>query len=158
MKTWFVSALAASGCLAATALPALPAAAQSGNEAQLQQAVRQIFQRFDGNGDGTITDTEFMRVGQRDFATLDVDGDSIIVKTEFLDPKPRAVDGLDSKNLARAKEVWGRQFALLDADQNGKLTAREHEAAGKQSFARMDGNKDGEVTLAEMTAAATAGR
>ncbi len=155
MKTWFVSVLAASGCLAVAAFAVPPAAAQSDNKAQLQQAVRQIFQRFDGNADGTITNTEFMQVGQHDFALLDNDGDSIISKTEFLDPKPRSVEQLDSKKLARAREVWSRQFALLDADKNGKLTASEHEAAGKLSFTRMDANKDGQVTPAEMTAAAS---
>ena len=115
MKTWFVSVLAASGCLAVAAFAVSPAAAQSDNKAQLQQAVRQIFQRFDGNADGTITDSEFMQVGQRDFALLDGNGDEVISKTEFLDPKPRSVERLDSKNLARAREVWSRQFALLDA-------------------------------------------
>lgn len=153
---WSISTSAALGGMAVGILmsAAAPAAAQSANEAKMEQAVRQIFQRFDADADGNITDSEFMQVGQRDFAALDADGDSIVSKKEFLDPTPRGAEQLDSKKLARAKQIWGQQFAFLDADKNGKLTASEHETAGKQSFERMDANKDGEITLAEMTAVA----
>jgi Ca2+-binding EF-hand superfamily protein len=131
-----------------------PAVAQAANKAQMEQAVRQIFARFDGDADGNITGSEFMQVGQRDFAALDANSDTIVSKKEFLDPKPRGAEKLDSKKLAQAKKIWGQQFAFLDTDKNSKLTAGEHEAAGKESFERMDGNKDGEITLAEMTAVA----
>jgi Ca2+-binding EF-hand superfamily protein len=131
-----------------------PAMAQSASKARMEQAVRQIFARFDIDADGNITDAEFMQVGQKDFAALDADSDEIVSKTEFLDPKPRGAEQLDSKKLARAKQIWSQQFAFLDADKNSKLTASEHEAAGKQSFERMDADKDGEITLTEMTAVA----
>jgi Ca2+-binding EF-hand superfamily protein len=154
-KLWSLSTPVAAGIAVAILMsPAGPAAAQSTNKAQMEQAVRQIFARFDSDADGNITDSEFMQVGQRDFAALDADSDAVVSKTEFLDPKPRGAEQLDSKKLARAKKIWGQQFAFLDADKNSKLTATEHETAGKQSFERMDGNKDGEITLAEMTAVA----
>jgi len=158
VKLWSMSSVVAAGMAAALLTGAAgPAAAQSANKAQkaqMEQAVRQIFARFDGDGDGHITTSEFMQVGQRDFATLDADGDSIVSKNEFLDPKPRGAEKLDSKKLARAKQIWGQQFAFLDVDKNSKLTATEHENAGKTSFERMDADKNGEVTLAEMTAVA----
>jgi Ca2+-binding EF-hand superfamily protein len=129
-----------------------PAAAQSANDAKMEQALRQIFERFDGNADGNITDAEFMQVGQRDFAALDANSDSVVSKEEFLDPKPRGAEQLDSTQLAQAKQTWSQQFAGLDADRNGKLTATEHESFEQRSFESMDGNHDGEITLAEMTA------
>jgi Ca2+-binding EF-hand superfamily protein len=153
-RLWSLSTPVALAVAAGILANAPPAAAQSAGNARMEQAVRQIFARFDVDGDGNITDAEFMQVGQRDFAALDANSDSIISKSEFLDPKPRGAEQLDSKKLARAKQIWGRQFAFLDTDKNSKLTATEHEAAGKDSFDRMDSNKDGEVTLAEMAAVA----
>src|SRR5262245_13030956 len=91
-----------------------PAAAESGGKVKLEQAVRQIFVRFDIDGDGNITDAEFMQVGKRDFASLDAESDSVVSKTEFLDPIPRGAEQLDSKRLAQAKQIWSQQFAFLD--------------------------------------------
>jgi hypothetical protein len=130
-----------------------PAAAQSAN--QVEQAVRQIFVGFDGNGDGNITDKEFMQAGKRDFAALDTNADSVVSEKEFLDPKPRGAAQLKGTELARAKQIWSQQFAGLDADKNSKLSAAEHESAEQRSFEHLDSNKDGEITVAEMTAAVT---
>jgi hypothetical protein len=155
VKLWSLSTAVAAGTAVGILMSAAgPAAAQSANKAKMEQAVRQIFARFDSDADGNITDSEFRQVGQRDFAALDADSDSVVSKKEFLDPKPRGAEQLDSKKLARAKQIWGQQFAFLDADKNSNLTASEHETAGQESFERMDSNKDGEITLAEMTAVA----
>jgi Ca2+-binding EF-hand superfamily protein len=156
-KLWSISIPVGLGGMAVAILVnvAAPAVAQSTNEAQVQQAVRQIFGRFDSNGDGNITDAEFTQAGKRDFAALDTNGDSVVSKEEFLDPKPRGAEKLGGTELARAKQIWSQQFAHLDTDKNGKLSAAEHESAEQQSFDHMDGNKDGEITLAEMTTAIT---
>jgi hypothetical protein len=130
-----------------------PAAAQSAN--QVEQAVRQIFVGFDGNGDGNITDKEFMQAGKRDFAALDTNADSVVSEKEFLDPKPRGAAQLKGTELARAKQIWSQQFAGLDTDKNSKLSTAEHESAEQRSFEHLDSNKDGEITVAEMTAAVT---
>jgi Ca2+-binding EF-hand superfamily protein len=45
------------------------------------------------------------------------------------------------------------EFASMDANKDGKVTADEHSAAAKKMFDAMDANKDGKVTAAEMTAA-----
>ena len=154
-KPWSISMSVAFGGMAVAILvsAAGPAAAQSADEVKMEQAVRQIFVRFDGNADGSITDAEFMQAGKRDFAALDTNSDSVVSKKEFLDPKSRGIEHLDSTELVRAKAVWSQQFAGLDADKNSKLTAAEHESAEQRFFARMDSNKDDEITLAEMTAA-----
>ncbi len=144
-------------CLAA-ALPVLdagPAAAQSSEKKMTkEQIVQLVFQRFDGNKDGNITNTEFMKVGERDFRAFDADKDGSVSKEEFLVPKPRRLGKASADQLAQAKKIWSQQFAMLDTDKNGALSEAEHEKAGKRSFARMDANKDNEITLPEMTAAA----
>lgn len=46
-----------------------------------------------------------------------------------------------------------KEFAMMDANKDGKLSAAEHAAGAKAMFEKMDSNKDGKVTAAEMTAA-----
>jgi Ca2+-binding EF-hand superfamily protein len=151
VRVWSKSTVAFGSLAVAILVSAAgPAAAQSANE--MEQAVRQIFERFDANSDGNITDAEFMQAGKRDFAALDTNSDLVVSEKEFLDPKSRGIDQLDSTQLAQARDIWSQQFAGLDADKNSKLTATEHASFEQRSFESMDGNKDGEITLAEMTA------
>jgi Ca2+-binding EF-hand superfamily protein len=126
-----------------------PVAAQSKD-----QAVRLVFQRFDGNGDGKITDAEFMKVGEQDFLAFDANKNGSVSKKEFLDPKPHNLANVSAGDLDQAKKIWAQQFDLLDTDKNGVLSEAEHQKAGKRSFAHMDANKDGAITLAEMNAVA----
>jgi Ca2+-binding EF-hand superfamily protein len=46
-----------------------------------------------------------------------------------------------------------KEFAMMDANKDGKISAEEHAAGAKAMFEKMDSNKDGKVTAAEMTAA-----
>ena len=45
------------------------------------------------------------------------------------------------------------EFAAMDTNKDGKVSAEEHAAASKKMFDMMDANKDGKVTPAEMAAA-----
>lgn len=46
-----------------------------------------------------------------------------------------------------------KEFATMDANHDGKISAAEHAAGAKAMFEKMDANHDGKVTAAEMTAA-----
>ena len=130
-----------------------PAAAQSAKDAHIEQAVRQIFQRLDGDADGKLTKTEFMQARERDFAALDANRDSVVTKEEFFDPKLHGIGQLNSTELVQAKQIWSRQFAGLDTDKNGKLTTAEDASFEQRSFEKLDRNKDGDITLTEMMTA-----
>jgi len=130
------------------------APAQAQQQMTKEQAVQLVFKRFDGNGDGNISNTEFMKAGEQDFKAFDADKDGSVSKAEFLDPKPRRLGKVSDSDLAQAKKIWERQFTMLDTDKNGVLSEAEHQKAGKRSFSHLDQNKDGEITMAEMTAAA----
>jgi Ca2+-binding EF-hand superfamily protein len=44
-------------------------------------------------------------------------------------------------------------FAGMDANRDGRISASEHEAGAQKMFRAMDANRDGKVTAAEMDAA-----
>lgn len=46
-----------------------------------------------------------------------------------------------------------KEFASMDTDHDGKVSAAEHAAGAKMMFGKMDASHDGKVTAAEMTAA-----
>jgi Ca2+-binding EF-hand superfamily protein len=46
-----------------------------------------------------------------------------------------------------------QQFAMMDTNKDGRISAAEHAAGARSMFEKMDSNKDGKVTAAEMTAA-----
>jgi Ca2+-binding EF-hand superfamily protein len=46
-----------------------------------------------------------------------------------------------------------REFAMMDASGDGKISADEHAAGARKMFETMDANEDGKVTAAEMDAA-----
>ena len=43
-----------------------------------------------------------------------------------------------------------KEFAMMDTNHDGKISAAEHAAGAKAMFEKMDANKDGFVTLQEM--------
>ncbi len=46
-----------------------------------------------------------------------------------------------------------KEFAMMDSNKDGKVSAAEHAAGAKAMFEKMDSDKDGKVTAAEMAAA-----
>jgi len=54
---------------------------------------------------------------------------------------------------AAANPAIDKEFAAMDADHDGKVSASEHAAGAKAMFEKMDANRDGKVTAAEMMAA-----
>jgi Ca2+-binding EF-hand superfamily protein len=46
----------------------------------------------------------------------------------------------------------GDELRMMDANQDGRISAEEHAAGAKKMFGKMDANADGNVTAAEMDA------
>jgi Ca2+-binding EF-hand superfamily protein len=61
---------------------------------------------------------------------------------------------LASQAMARTPAgATDKEFAMMDANKDGKISAAEHAAGARAMFEKMDADKDGKVTAVEMAAA-----
>src|SRR5882724_3096521 len=114
---WAASTMIGFACAVAALVSfgSAPAAAQSNDKPSKDQAVRLVFQRFDGNGDGKITNAEFMKVGEQDFLAfdaLDTDKNGVLSEAEH-------------------QKAGKRSFAHMDANKDGVITLAEMSAVAK---------------------------
>ena len=145
---------------AAVALPVLtaPTFAQAQDTAAPQGPLATMFQRFDSDGDGRVTQAEVQAFRAARAAALDADGDGFITADELVAQHVR-----DASEMAQARVA--RMMERRDTDGDGRLSAAEL-AAGPvmgggrggdgpdmaRMFDRLDADNDGAVTLAETQA------
>ncbi|MBY6202538.1 EF-hand domain-containing protein [Maritalea mobilis] len=105
-------------------MAALPAVAQ--DQAPLPQATGPnadlMFDRFDIDGDGTITRAEIENAPQLRFEAADADGNGTLDRDELI---------ARGTEMAQARVALGvdRMIAAADADEDGALSAEEFAAA-----------------------------
>ena len=104
---------------------------------------KQIFKRLDADGDGSLTEAEYVGRSRFDaekarkiFHASDADGDGKVTEAEYVDN--RIVTD-------KAKEV----FFWIDADDDGAMTRQEVAACIDRVFKEMDASADGRVTIPE---------
>ena len=85
------------------------------------------------------------------FKLLDANGDGSFDKTEYLAARRKA----EQAAAAMLKTMLSKEFAELDADKNGGVTAAEIDAkvnkpgTGKATVTRLDRNKDQKISVSE---------
>jgi Ca2+-binding EF-hand superfamily protein len=127
---------------------------------------REDFRRADRNGDGVVTEREFLGedgagvpddsgaiAGDTRFADLDTNRDNRVSRREWRGDRAD-FDRLDENrdgSLTRAEmavDASSGDFNGLDVDRNGVITRGEWQESSA-SFARLDRNRDGRLTAAE---------
>jgi len=110
-------------------------------------AYRGVFKRLDANGDGTVSEAEYVSrtrwpeaKARAIWRASDADGDGKVTEVEYCENR-RVTD--------EAKKI----FAWLDANKDGKLTEAEAVAGAKRIFAEMDADASGGVHIPEYLAA-----
>ena len=110
-------------------------------------AYRTIFKRLDANGDGTVSQPEYVSrtrwpeaKARAIWRASDADGDGKVTELEYCENR-RVTD--------EAKKI----FVWLDANKDGNLTEAEALAGAKRIFAEMDADASESVNIPEYLAA-----
>ncbi|MEM9631058.1 MAG: calcium-binding protein [Pseudomonadota bacterium] len=99
-----------------------------------EKRAERLFERFDVDKDGVITQAEIDEVRAQDFATADADGNGEISLEEF-----------KAEFLNRSNDRMVRAFQFLDADGDGVVTQEEVDVAANRLFNRLDRDGNGTV-------------
>jgi len=112
-------------------------------EADPYAAYRAIFKRLDADGDGRVTEAEYVSrtrwpeaKARAIWRASDADGDGKVTELEYCENR-RVTD--------EAKKI----FAWLDVNKDAKLTEAEAVAGAKRIFAEMDADASGGVNIPE---------
>lgn len=96
------------------------------------RGAKHMFEKFDQNGDGVITQDEVNAVIEARFKAADKDGNGSVTLDEFSEAA-----------LAESKPMQVRMFQRLDRDGDGTVTTEEFNKATDRMFSRLDRDGDG---------------
>ncbi len=110
-----------------------------------------MLERYDGDKDGKISLVEYETGRQSMFSRIDADGNGALSFAELDDAAAKA-DG------RMAQMMQSRIAAIKAGDTNGdqSISADEYKAVVDAEFAKLDANSDGFVTADELQAAMSA--
>jgi Ca2+-binding EF-hand superfamily protein len=109
----FVSHIARLFCVA------LMSAAWLGHAQDFPQTPREYLRLMDSNGDGRISEAEYVAYMSRSFSRMDSNGDGVLESGELPGGHGRPISLRDFQDNLR------RQFHRLDRNHDGYLNARE---------------------------------
>jgi Ca2+-binding EF-hand superfamily protein len=106
------------------------------------------FDILDRNGDGKLSQGEHQENARQMFEAMDANADGTVTAAE-LEATHELISG---KKDQKGRMPVAEMIAVIDTNNDGKISAEEHEAGAKRMFEMLDTDKDGAVTKSEMTA------
>jgi len=104
-----------------------------------------FFQKYDLDGDGQVTEAEFMSERANGYLRRDANGDGNVQSEEYVSEyETRLLEQLEAQRKRQIDQADFR-FTVLDTDEDGNLSLDEFHASGKRMFSTLDTNKDGSV-------------
>jgi Ca2+-binding EF-hand superfamily protein len=124
-------------------------------------------QKWDTNSDGMISQAEYMSGVSQKFQKMDTDGDGSVTAAQMsaAHDQMRPGDSSATAGTTGATAPSGTtasgsatmsandMFRSMDSNNDGALTAEEHQAAMRDKFSKMDTNGDGNLSEAELQSA-----
>lgn len=104
---------------------------------------------FDGDGDGQVGRAEFDQVRQAQFARTEKNGDGALSEDEYLAEYEDRLDRHIATLTSGSDKQTRVRFGALDADKNSKMTFAEYQVSGKRTFDEADRNHDRVVDSAD---------
>lgn len=104
-----------------------------------------LFEAFDTNQDGSITQEEIAAVAATRFANADTDSNGVLTAEEML-------AAMDREGTERRAARIERRIERLDTNDDGALSLEESTAGNRRierMFDRLDADGDGAITQAE---------
>ena len=102
---------------------------------------------MDTNLDGMVSKDEYMTYAKSRFDAMDTDHDGQVTTTEMDASRKDAMKG---KTVAAQRVSSATAIKLMDANNDGMLSAEEHATAAEKEFNAMDTNHDDQLSMDEM--------
>ena len=99
-----------------------------------KERAERLFERFDTDKDGVITEAEIEEVRSQEFAAADTDGNGEVSLEEF-----------KAQFMERSGDRMVRAFQFLDSDGDGTVTQEEIDIVANRMFNRLDRDGNGTV-------------
>ncbi|MGH8243266.1 MAG: EF-hand domain-containing protein [Steroidobacteraceae bacterium] len=103
-------------------------------------------QMMDTDKDGKISASEHAAGAKQKFQKMDSDGDGRVTTAE-MDAAHKSIEGGGKPSMSSADMI-----KTIDTNNDGAITAAEHEKSSRDKFAKMDANGDGSLTSEELHA------
>lgn len=104
-----------------------------------------FFTKYDVDGDGHVTQAEFMAERASGYHRRDANGDGNVQSEEYVSEyEIRLIEQLEAQRKRQIDQADFR-FTVLDKNEDGNLSLDEFHASGERMFSTLDSNKDGIV-------------
>jgi Ca2+-binding EF-hand superfamily protein len=125
-----------------------PTRAFAAEERTGRGSVERELQMMDEDGDGRISAEEHAAGARRMFETMDANGNGKVTAAE-MDAAHEKVTG---RKARKGEPSAADKIAVIDADGDGTLSAREHADGARAMFQKMDADANGFLVEAELAA------
>lgn len=104
-----------------------------------------FFDKYDIDGDGRVTEAEFMTEREIGYRRRDANGDGQVHSEEYVSEyEVRLLKQMENQRKRQIDQADFR-FTVLDKDEDGNLSLDEFNASGSRMFSTLDSNEDGVV-------------
>ena len=124
-------------------------AAMAGSLALSGTALAGDVAKLDTDKDGKVTAAEYTASAKTSFDKLDANADGKVTATEMDAAYTTSKPGVGAAKTPSSAD----RIKTLDTDQDGSLSASEHEAGSRSMFEQLDADKDGSLSDVEIKAA-----